>query len=127
MIIPAADVLQSPSYMTMAQDKSTLYVSDRQTGIVGFKTKSGDMACQYRDPKIKRHWDVEATPDGRLFILTTDPDCLFISLGDYNGHLLMTFREGPKPCSLCYRASTNTLVITRWTSEVIETFKLTHV
>lgn len=123
VIIPKPGVFLEPLYMTMSDDCSKLFVSDLDNGIIGFNTKSGDLLCQYQDPRIKRYWDVTLDSDGRLYVVTTEPDSIFVLMGEHNGQLLTEFRAGKKPCSLSYSPIIKSLIVTRWKVEDLEVLR----
>ncbi|KAH3836866.1 uncharacterized protein LOC127878515 [Dreissena polymorpha] len=124
VIIPKHGVFQEPVYIAITSDSKRMFVSDLDNGIVGFDTKSGDVICQFRNPDIKRYWDIKLDPDGHVFVLTTDPDCIYVLTGLHNGQLLKEFRpELSKPCSISYSPINKDLVITRWKVEEIEVYR----
>lgn len=123
VIIPKPGVFEEPCYVAISADNSKLFVSDLENGVVGFHTKSGDLICQYRDPKIKRYWDIKLDDDGRAYVITTDPDCIYVLMGDHNGQLVTEFRVGNRPCSLSYNPIKKALVVTRWKSEEAEVLR----
>ena len=123
VIIPKQGVFHEPCYLVMSPDNTKLFISDLDTGVIGFNTKTGDVICHYKDQKIRRYWDLKVDADGRIFVLTTDPSCLYVLMGDHNGQLVRDLSVGNKPCSLSYGAMNKDLVITRWTAEDVEVFR----
>lgn len=123
VIIPKEGVLSEPCYMAMSSDSSRLFISDLDNGVVGFTTKTGDVICQYKDKKIKRYWDLKLDDNGRIFVLTTDPECLYALSVDRGGKLVKEFQTGSKPCSLSYSPVSEDLVVTSWTSEDITVYR----
>ena len=124
VIIPDILVFHEPCYLTMSEDCSKVYVSDLDNGIIGFDTKSGDLICQYKDPRIKRYWDICGDELDRLLVVTTDPDGIYLLEAEKNGKLLTQLKSSTKPCSITYSNFRKTLVITRWQSDNVETFQL---
>lgn len=123
VIIPKEGVFHEPCYLVMSPDSTRLYISDLDNGVIGFNTKTGDVICHYKDAKISRYWDLKLDSKGRIFVLTTEPNCLYVLMGDHNGQLVREFRTGNKPLSLSYGAVNKDLVITRWTAEDVELFR----
>ena len=123
VIIPKQGVFHEPCYLVMSPDNTKLFISDLDNGVIGFNTKTGDVICHYKDQKIRRYWDLKVDADGRIFVLTTDPSCLYVLMGDHNGQLVIDLSVGNKPCSLSYGAMNKDLVITRWTAEDVEVFR----
>lgn len=123
VIIPEKGVFHEPCYVAISADYTKLFVSDLDNGIIGFDTKSGDLMCQYRDPKIKRYWDLTLDSDGRVYVVTTDPDCIYVLMGEHNGQLVTEFKAGNKPCGLAYSPVIKSLVVTRWKAEDLEVLR----
>ncbi|WAR00195.1 hypothetical protein MAR_024567 [Mya arenaria] len=123
VIIPKVGVLHEPCYLVMTSDSSRLFISDLENGIVGFDTRRGDVICQYKDPNIQKYWDLKIDSDGRLFVVTTDPDCIYVLMGEHNGQLVKEFLSGNKPCSISYSPVNKDLVVTRWKVEELEVFR----
>lgn len=123
VIIPKEGVLHEPCYMVMSSDSKKMFISDLDNGIIGFNTKTGEVICHYKDRKISRYWDLKLDSSGKIFVLTTGPDCLYVLMGEHNGQLVKEFSTGTKPCSLSYSAFNHDLVITRWTAEDINVFR----
>lgn len=124
VIIPKEGLFHEPCYLAMSPDSSRLFISDLDNGVIGFSTKTGDVICHYKDQKIRRYWDLKMDLDGRIFVLTTEPNCLYVLMGDHNGQLVKEFRAGEKPLSLSYGAVNRDIVITRWTAEDVDLFRL---
>ncbi|XP_045215895.2 uncharacterized protein LOC123566102 [Mercenaria mercenaria] len=123
VIIPKSGVFLEPCYMVMSADCTKLFVSDLYNGIICFNTKSGDLIYQYKDKKIKRYWDLALDTDGRVYVVTTGPDCIYVLMGDHNGQLVTEFRAGNHPCSLSYSSIIKSLVVTRWKAEDVEVLR----
>ncbi|KAL4228315.1 hypothetical protein ACF0H5_013746 [Mactra antiquata] len=123
VIIPKAGVFHEPCYLAMSGDSRKLFVSDLDNGVIGFDTKSGDLICQYKDPKIKRYWDIKLDDEDKAFIITTDPDCIYVFMGDHNGQLVTEFRVGNKPCSLAYNPLKKALIVSRWKTNEVEVLR----
>ena len=123
IVIPKHGILKEPSYVSMSADSTKFYVSDLKNGIVAFSTvKDCEVLFQYRDENIQKYWGIESDPAGRVYVVTTEPDCLYVLLGQFNGRLLAELDSDEKPCAVAYNAALGTLVVSRWKAEDIEVY-----
>ena len=125
IIIPKHGILQEPSYVAMSKDNSIVYVSDLKKGIVAFSTvKDCEVLYQYQDDNIKQYWGIDGDAGGRVLVVTTDPDCLYMLHGQFNGRLLTELEGDEKPCAVAYNATLGTVVVTWWKSPDIAVYKV---
>ena len=125
IIIPKHGILQEPSYVIMGKDNSKFFVSDLKNGIVAFSTvKDCEVLFQYYDENIKKYWGIDCDAGDRVFVVTTDPDCLYMLHGQFNGRLLSELEGDEKPCAVAYNAILGTLVVTWWKSQDIAVYKV---
>ena len=125
IIIPKHGTLQEPSYVTMSKDNSIFYVSDLRNGIVAFSTvKDCEVLYQYHDDNIKQYWGIDSDKGGSVFVVTTDPDGLYMLHGQFNGRLLTELEGEEKPCAVAYNATLGTVVVSWWKSQDIAVYKI---
>ena len=60
-------------------------------------------------------WGIDCDAGGRVLVVTTDPDCLYLLHGQFNGRLLTELEGDEKPCAVAYNTTLGT-VVTGWKS-----------